>query len=53
LSGTAVSLVGGDPGVPMSHTGEDHTTTRVLLALGTNNHLHGLENTLEHQLEPH
>jgi hypothetical protein len=33
--------------------GQDHAATRVLLDLGTNNQLHGLENVAEHQLEPH
>jgi hypothetical protein len=32
---------------------QDHAATRVLLALGTNNQLHGPENAAEHQLEPH
>jgi hypothetical protein len=36
-----------------THVGQDHATTRVLLALGTNNQLHGPENTAEQQLEPH
>jgi hypothetical protein len=36
-----------------TQVGPDHAATRVLLALGTNNHFHGLENAAEHQLEPH
>jgi hypothetical protein len=33
--------------------GQDHATTGVLLALGTNNQLYGPENIAEHQLETH
>jgi hypothetical protein len=33
--------------------GQDHATTGVLLALGTNNQLYGPENIEEHQLETH
>jgi hypothetical protein len=29
LSGTAMSLVGGDPGVPMSHSGKDAAATNI------------------------
>jgi hypothetical protein len=36
-----------------THVGQDHAATGVLLALGTNNQLHGLENATEQQLEPH
>jgi hypothetical protein len=36
-----------------NQVGQDHVATRVLLALVTNNQLHGLENAAEHQLEPH
>jgi hypothetical protein len=36
-----------------STTQVDHAATGVLLALGTNNQLHGPENAAEHQLEPH
>jgi hypothetical protein len=36
-----------------TQVGQDHVATWVLLALGTNNHLHGPENAAEHQLEPH
>jgi hypothetical protein len=36
-----------------TQVGQDHATTRVLLALGTNNQLHGPENAEEHQLKPH
>jgi hypothetical protein len=32
---------------------QDHATTKVLLALGTNNQLHGPENAAETKLEPH
>jgi hypothetical protein len=35
-----------------TQAGQDHAATRVLLALGTNNQLHGPENTAEHQLKP-
>jgi hypothetical protein len=34
-----------------NQVGQYHVATRVLLALGTNNQLHGPENTAEHQLE--
>jgi hypothetical protein len=34
-----------------TQVGQDHTTTGVLLVLGTNNHLHGIENAAEQQLE--
>jgi hypothetical protein len=30
-----------------TQVGQDHTATGVLLVLGTNNHLHGLENATE------
>jgi hypothetical protein len=36
-----------------TQVGQDHAATGVLLALGTNNQLHGPENAAEHQLEPH
>jgi hypothetical protein len=36
-----------------TQVGQDHASTGVLLALGTNNQLHGPENAAEHQLEPH
>jgi hypothetical protein len=36
-----------------TQVGQDHAATIVLLALGTNNKLHGPENAAEHQLEPH
>jgi hypothetical protein len=36
-----------------TQVGQDHTATGVLLALGTNNQLHGPENAVEHQLESH
>jgi hypothetical protein len=36
-----------------TQVGQDHKATGVLLALGTNNQLHGLENAVEHQLESH
>jgi hypothetical protein len=32
---------------PTTQVGQDHATTRVLPVLGTNNHLHGLENAAE------
>jgi hypothetical protein len=32
---------------------QDHAATRVLLVLGTNNHIHRIENAAEHQLEHH
>jgi hypothetical protein len=32
-----------------TQVGQDHATTEVLQALGTNNQLHGPENTVEHQ----
>jgi hypothetical protein len=31
-----------------TEVGQDHAATRVLLALGTNNQLHGPENAAEH-----
>jgi hypothetical protein len=36
-----------------TQVGQDHAATGVLLALGTNNQLHGPENAAEHQLESH
>jgi hypothetical protein len=33
--------------------GPEHVATGVLLALGTNNQLHGPENAAKHQLESH
>jgi hypothetical protein len=36
-----------------TQVGQDHAATGVLLALGTNNQLHGPENAAEHKLEPH
>jgi hypothetical protein len=36
-----------------TQAGQDHAATGVLLALGTNNQLHGPENAAEYQLEPH
>jgi hypothetical protein len=36
-----------------TQVGQDHAATGVLLALGTNNQLHRLENAAEHQLKPH
>jgi hypothetical protein len=36
-----------------TQVGQDHAATGVLLALGTNNQLHGPDYTVEHQLEPH
>jgi hypothetical protein len=36
-----------------TQVGQDHAATGVLLALGTNNQLHGPENAAKHQLESH
>jgi hypothetical protein len=36
-----------------TQVGQDHAATGILLALGTNNQLHGPENAAKHQLEPH
>jgi hypothetical protein len=36
-----------------NQVGQDHAATEVLLALGTNNQLHGPKNAAEHQLDPH
>jgi hypothetical protein len=36
-----------------TQVGQDNAAIGVLLALGTNNQLHGPENAAEHQLEPH
>jgi hypothetical protein len=36
-----------------TQVGHDHAVIVVLLALGTNNQLHGPENAAEHQFEPH
>jgi hypothetical protein len=36
-----------------TQVGQDHAATRVLLAIATNNQLHGPENAAENQLEPH
>jgi hypothetical protein len=35
------------------HVVQDHAATGVLLAIGTNNLLHGPENAAKHRLEPH
>jgi hypothetical protein len=36
-----------------TQVGLDHVATRVLLVLGTNNHLHGLENATEQTTRAH
>jgi hypothetical protein len=36
-----------------TQVGQDNVATGMLIVLGTNNLLHGPENAVEHQLEPH